>query len=738
MRCNGLYPVFIFLALTISSCALVSHTSAADLPNVEVSDDWAYSPMQKASIPVVDDAEWPASEIDSFILQALEGKRLRPVADTDRQTWLRRTSFDLSGLPPTVAQINEFMMDSSPDARSRVVDRLLASASFGERWARHWLDLVGYADQMGTSNNVFARYAWRYRDYLVSAYNDDLPFDQFIRQQIAGDLLPSDSIEQQRANLTATGFLVLGDVEVVESDKAKLRIDLVDQQVNKVSKAFLGMTLSCARCHDHKFDPISQRDYFAVAGVFFSTESLYRTEQGVWSSIINLQLPETADQQSRRAAYTETYVENLVQKKTERDHVAAEKKSLEESTDEQTDVAQDGVTSSADRQAKIDELTKRIQQLDDEIVHAEFFTPKVPQTYGVRDVQQPADMQITIRGNPRALGEVVPRGYIQVVHRGGSSEATIPTGESGRRQLADWIANADNSLTARVAVNRLWYKIFGEGIVRSVDYFGVRGETPSHPQLLDHLALDFIESGWSQKRLIRKLVLSRVYRLGNERLESAMAVDPENRLLWRMVPRRIDAEALRDSLLSVSGTLCRCGGGSAMPLEFPENVANLDPKSVNPPSFRLNKYRADQEYVRTVFLPVIRHEAQPGPAELRDVFDFAQPATCVGMRSVTAVPTQALFLMNSKMVRRRATDLASRVCGHASDDESALKYLWLCALNREITMDELQDALVFLKSIRERVTKDSSDQSTNSAIPPGEWVELCHAVVASNEFLMRL
>ena len=184
------------------------------------------------------------------------------------------------------------------------MDRLLASASFGERWARHWLDLVGYADQMGTSNNVFARYAWRYRDYLVSAYNDDLPFDQFIRQQIAGDLLPSDSIEQQRANLTATGFLVLGDVEVVESDKAKLRIDLVDQQVNKVGKAFLGMTLSCARCHDHKFDPISQHDYFAVAGVFFSTDSLYRTERGVWSSIINLQLPETADQQARRAAYT--------------------------------------------------------------------------------------------------------------------------------------------------------------------------------------------------------------------------------------------------------------------------------------------------------------------------------------------------------------------------------------------------------------------------------------------------
>jgi hypothetical protein len=675
---------------------------------------WAFLPLGKSRAPRVKNGRWTRNGVDRFILAKLEEQHLQPVADADRYTWLRRVTFDLTGLPPTPEQIQDFVSDESRWARETVVDRLLGSRAFGERWARHWLDLVGYADQVGTSNNVFAEHAWRYRDYVIDSLNSDKPFDRFIREQIAGDLLPFESVEERAQNLVATGFLVLGDIEIVEADKEKLLVDIVDQQVRKVGKAFLAMTVDCARCHDHKFDPISQRDYYAIAGFFHGTSTVYKTDRGVWSDVHLLDLPENEAQQAEREQRQLAHAEKLAAMKAERSEAQQRVKDLDEQlkNDKLPKEERDKLT------AERDKANGRIGPLKTEINHAEFFAPTVPRTHGVHDVEKPGDMRITIRGNPRALGDLVSRGFLSVVS---SEQPEIPGNQSGREQLADWVASPDNPLTARVTVNRIWQKLFGEGLVHTVDYFGLPGAQPSHPELLDYLAAGFIRNGWSQKRLIRSLVLSRTYQLGSVHDDRSHEIDPNNVLLWRMRRIRLDAEALRDAMIFVSGMLKDSTGGPAMPLEYPENVGGLDPTDVNPPSFRLSKWRPGQDLERTIYLPVIRSGAQPGPGQLRNVFDFPQPSEFTGRRATTAVPTQALFLMNSPVVRTQAVSLATRLQKESESEQERLQKLWLTLLNRPITESEQQETLTFLHEAGEQA-----------------WVELCHALLASNEFLMRL
>jgi hypothetical protein len=674
---------------------------------------WAFQPVRDAKAPAVKDTAWPLDAMDRFILAILEATDLKPAADADAHTWLRRVSLDLTGLPPTPQEIASFTSDST-DAHAAVVDRLLQSQAFGERWARHWLDLTGYADQIGTSNNVFAEHAWRYRDYVINAFNNNKPFDQFIREQVAGDLLPADSPQRRAENIIATGFLVLGDVEIVAVDKLQMEHDLVDQQVSKVGTAFLGMTLGCVRCHDHKFDPIAQTDYYAIAGMFRSTDSTYKTDNGVWSSVHKTVLPETAVQKAQREqllAVNEAKIKALT---TEREAAEKDKAALE------PQIAKATKETKPDLEKKRDVLAARIKAINGEVEHAKFFAPIAPKAFAVHDREQPADMQITIRGNPYALGDKVKRGVMRVASWG--ELPPIPANQSGRVQLADWLADSRNPLTARVTVNRIWQKLFGEGLVRSVDYFGVRGEAPTHPELLDHLATRFVKGGWSQKQLIRAIVLSRAYRMSSAHNAIAMSKDPENRLLWRMNRQRLDAEAIRDSMLAISGKLARSAGGTALPLEFPENVSSLSPKAVNPPAFNLKKMRPIQDFERTIYLPVIRTAAQPGSAKLRDVFDFTQPAQISGKRAETAVPTQALFLLNSDMLRTRATELANDLTRAESNTGARLETLWLRVLGRPITSTERDEANALLNSL-------PADKA---------WIELTHALLASNEFLLRL
>jgi hypothetical protein len=691
---------------------------------------WAFQPVRPRSDPPrVRDEAWPLDAADRYILAPLEARGLRPTADADRYTWLRRVSLDLTGLPPLPSEISSFVADSTPHAHERVVDRLLGSRAFGERWGRHWLDLVGYADQIGTANDIFAEHAWRYRDYVIDALNDDMPYDRFIREQLAGDLLPYRSTEQHARQLIATGFLLLGDLPVVEADKAKLQVDVVDQQVAKTGRAFLALAIDCARCHDHKFDPIPQRDYYALAGILNSTDSIRKAEWGVWSWPALADVPETEAQQTEREVRAQRARERTDGMKAEREQLRRQKEELDAALSKTRAAADDPVRAALARVEA--DVAGRLRKLDAGIQHAEFFAPAPPRAFAVRDVSSPSDMRITIRGNAHALGDLVPRGVLQAV----SARALppIPPRESGRRQLADWIADPENRLTARVAVNRVWQKLFGEGIVRSVDYFGVRGEPPSHSELLDHLARRFVAEGWSVKRLIRSLVLSRTYRQDSRADALAAAADPENRLFGRMNRRRLDAEALRDALLLIPGRLIACSGGPSLPLEYPENTGNLDKGAVNPPSFRLARFRPEQEFVRTVYLPVIRSAPQAGPAELRNVFDFPQPAELAGQRNITSVPTQALFLMNSRVMKDRAADLARRVIEGAGEDGRRVENLWLRAFNRPITDNEATDARAFLSRLRHDLAGEKAPEPELRA-----WAELCHALLASNEFMMRL
>lgn len=730
---------------------------------------WAFQPVADPKPPTVKNKTWPLDPVDWFILAKLERAKLRPVADADRYTWLRRVSLDLTGLPPTPAEITEFIDDRSPQAFEKVADRLLNSKAFGERWARHWLDLTGYADMMGTSNSVFAEHAWRYRDYLINAFNADKPFDEFVREQIAGDLMPAKSTEGRAEKITATGFLMVGDIEIVNPDKAKMETDHIDTQVIKIGQTFMGMTLGCVRCHDHKFDPIGLDDYYGIAGTLRSSPSSHKLpDMGVWSTLNTTDLPETPLQLAERKKLEAEHEQKIAVMKAEQKKLTDEKAAvvkqlatLGKPAAPQTQVAATdnaerdiskavpptgsekpqikpqsaGLPESAGELPTKDALTKRRDELDaqikklgDTIKHAEFFKSKAPKAFAMHDGDQPADMPIYIRGNPYAPGAVMPRGAVRVASW--DKFPQIPAGQSGRLQLADWLADKRNPLTARVTVNRIWQKLFGEGLVRSVDYFGARGETPTHPELLDHLATRFMRDGWSQKKFIRSLVLSRTYRMSSVNDPVAMKTDPDNRLLWHMNRQRLDAEAIRDALLAVSGELKPGSGGPALVLENVENTGALALKGVNPPTYAHKVPRPAQEFERTIYLPVMRN-GFAGPDRVRGFFDFVNPAQITGQRPQTVVPTQALFLLNNDLLRKRAGTLAKKLADTVRDRDARLAELWLRVFSRPITNAERDDAIAFLDKL-DPLLKNRPDAESLA------WQELCHGLLASNQFIFRL
>lgn len=715
----------------------------------DASSHWAYQPLRAAPRPTVRNPSWPLDQLDCFVLAALEDRGLHPSPDASRYAWLRRVTFDLTGLPPTPEAIRDFVNDPSESAFAPVVDRLLASRAFGERWARPWLDLVGYADQIGSANNVPADHAWRYRDYVIRAINADMPFDQFVREQIAGDLLSASSIEERRDQLTATGFLVLGNVNIVEADKLIMEMDLVDQQVEKVGKAFLGMTLNCVRCHDHKFDPIKLGDYYGLAGIFSSTESTYKEERGVWSSVTKSPLPETLEQFTEREAARKVHDRKVAGVRTELATVAARLVELEpliKAAKEKASAAE-AMPPLAELEQESAKLAARQKALDQQLLHLNYLQPAVPVVYAVKEAVEIADARAQVRGNPHVLGDKYPRGFVQVATHG--PIPAIAGGESGRRQLADWLTHAASPLVSRITVNRIWQRLFGRGIVNSVDYFGVRGEAPTHPELLDALAADFIRDGWSRKRLIRRIVLSRTYRQQSEldaASQPALAADPDNRLYWRMSPRRLEAEMLRDAALAVSDGLQPFDGGPALAPEFLENVGGLNPKDVNPISFALNKFRDEQSRIRTIYLPVVRSSEQRGPADVLNFFDFAQPARLSGDRPTTSVASQALFLLNGPLLNEASRRIATRLLADTTlaSDEERISALSLRVLGRPPVDGDAAAMLEFLAAGEIQATSGTAtaDTSPNSDAVAADrtvrWQRLIHALLVSNEFLFRL
>jgi len=712
---------------------------------------WAFQPVANPATPAVKDSAWPKDPVDRFLLAKIEAKGLKPAGDADRHTWIRRVSLDLTGLPASAEEVLAFAHDKSDDAYAKVVDRLLASPTYGERWARHWLDLTGYADMIGTSNEVFAEHAWRYRDYLIQAFNQDKPFDQFIKEQLAGDLMPSSSPEQRASQLVATGFLMVGDLEIVNPDKAKMETDHIDTQLIKIGGTFLGMTMGCARCHDHKFDPVALEDYYGMAGMLRSSPSSGKMVGfGVWSTIRSVPLPESPTQLAERQKAEADHAAKLSAMKAEQAKLTEENKAvvakltaLEKAapakpttpTEKAAPVASAPTTKPSPEQDALtkrrDEIAALLKTKGSEIQHAEFFKSKAPKAFAMQDDAKPADMPIYVRGNPYAPAAVVPRGALRVASW--DKFPTIPAGQSGRLQLAEWIADRRNPLTARVTVNRLWQKLFGEGLVRSVDYFGERGERPSHPELLDHLATRFMTDGWSQKRFLRGLVLSHAYRLSSANHTEGLSLDPENRLFWRMNRQRLEAEAIRDSLLKVSGELTDKSGGPSLALEIIENTGGLTAAGINPPNYHHRKSRASQEFERTVYLPVMRN----GPSsadKIRSFFDFADPAGITGQRNQTVMPTQSLFLLNNDLVRKRAGSMAKQLIAAHKDENVRLEALWLRAWNRPISSDERVSARAFLQEITPLLKKPRAPEALEAA----RWQELCHSLLASNAFIYRL
>ena len=780
----------------------------------EARKHWAYQPPKKNAPPKVKNQAWVRNDVDRFILAKLEAKGIKPVADADKATLARRAYFDLAGLPPTPEEVDEFVKDHSPEAFARLVDKLLAAPQFGERWGRHWLDVVRYAESLTLRGFVFLE-AWRYRDYVVESFNRDYPYDRFLQEHVAGDLLPADSLAQRRRQLTATTFLTLGNSNLEEQDKAQLRMDVVDEQIDTIGKAFLAQTIGCARCHDHKFDPIPTSDYYALAGILRSTTTITNANVSGWLEFPLPQEPEQEkvfkqqetqiaalqakllsakaavaklaaapgavqmklgalstkdlpgvvvdDVQAKRVgdwkssqftgnfigdgylydsddgkgAKTLTFLPELPHagryevrlayvphtnramdvpvtvfsadgEKTiylnERETpplegrfvslgqhrfelngqgfviVANEKTKGHVVADAVQFIPVELLNAPADTK-RSDSVKNRssgddIKQLEMELKRLTESGPKRPMVMSVKEAEDIGDTRIHVRGSVHNLGDKAPRGFLQVATFG--PPQPIPARQSGRRELGEWLASRDNPLPARVMVNRVWHWLLGVGLVRTTDNFGTTGEAPSHPELLDYLAGRFKDEGWSVKKLVREIMLSRTYQLASSpkyEMRNAKSVDPENRLFWHANRRRLDAECIRDLILLVSGQLQPDLGG-----------ATIKPGTAADYGYKHTDTR------RSLYAPVFRN-ALP---ELFEAFDFADPSMVTGRRNTSTVAPQALFLMNHPFILEQAKAAARRTLATDGDDASRIEHAYRATHGRPPTKAEVKLVLGYV------------------------------------------
>jgi cytochrome c553 len=939
---------------------------------------WSFVPPQAPSVPTVRNAAMVRTPIDAFVLAELEKKGLKQAPLADKRTLIRRATYDLTGLPPTPAEVQAFLNDNSPEAFAKVVDRLLASPRYGERWGRHWLDVARYADSNGLDENLVYKNAFRYRDYVIQAFNKDKPYDQFIREQLAGDLLPSSDNATTFERWTATGFLSLGAKMLAEDDPVKMEMDIIDEQLDTTARTFMGLTIGCARCHDHKFDPIPQADYYAMAGIFKSTKTMenfrvvakwhehvlapkedrdrlaahearieekrkqaakitkaendklvaavrrrigayllashevaesqrtplkpvaqpgagaivreagsfdegnvprqlekkkantvkdakaphyaeYRInvasagdyqidiseeekgrgtadllingelvkrgeppvenreaspDEGGWSAlgvfalkagqnVIRLEhrarfpyfeklrivpspfpagaaVPRTTVQIARKhdinASVLEQVVEHLDRSQgasaselhafetfgqanaapwtspvaklftaatlKSRESIAAryqelftqalaEWEALPAETREKPEAALQDPGLEALRKLLFEkfgpfrapgdasqyypaEAIAALRQIEKEQRDLEAATPDYPRAMGVCENDKITDLPIHLRGSHWNLGQTVERGFIRSV----STREVPKLGKqsSGRLELAEWLTAKDHPLTSRVMVNRMWRWHFGKGIVASVDNFGRLGEKPSNQPLLDWLAIRFIESGWSMKAMHRLMMLSTTYQLSSAWDAKNAEADPENTALWRMSRRRLEAEEIRDAIMSVSGHLDTAGGGSIMNYKDRQYVANTS-------------RRGDIDYdrnLRAIYIPVVRSSMY----EVFSAFDLPDPSTPNGDRDSTVVAPQALFMLNGSVVLKHSKLLAETLLNqYGPDDAARLREVYERAFSRPPTARETDQALTFLAQIERTLTGPESDRRVLA------WQSLCKALIASNEFI---
>lgn len=634
---------------------------------------WAFQPIKSNRNGKVGGTD----AIDELIRTKLTAAGLKPAPEADKLTLLRRLTFDLTGLPPTPVEIDTFLADDSTDAYEKLVDRLLASPRFGEHWGRHWLDVARYGESTGPSRNIPYPFAWKYRDYVIDSLNADVPFDCFIREQIAGDLLDAKDKPERDRLATATGFLALGVKDVNQRFKVRFQMDNVDEQIDVVTRGVLGLTASCARCHDHKFDPIPTKDYYALAGIFTSTDNAAGLRNQMGGAGLAYYDPANIITTATAADLPPVPPEQLEKLKAEV---------------EETKKAWDAIRGTPEglKPGTNGQPTQRPFRLKYEAKQAELNSLTDPATrgyalHGVRDSKAVGDTELRVRGEAEKLGPAVPRGFLTAFSV--SDSKPVNPKESGRRELADWLTNPKNPLTARVFVNRAWAKLFGRGIVSTVDNFGITGDTPTNPELLDHLAARFVADGWSVKKLIRALALTRTYRQSADATAEALKLDPENKLLWRHSPRRLTAEEFRDAALLAAGQLdlTHPTGWTAPPLRMIEMRDN------GPEAKQVHEL-ADKSKARSVFLPLLRGVT---PHAL-EAFDPVDQTLVSGRRDNTTVPGQALFVLNSTFVRRQSLALAERVLKAEKPDVDRITTVYRVAVGRNPTEKELGRAKQFL------------------------------------------
>lgn len=666
---------------------------------------WCLKPIADPSVPKTTNSNWPKTPIDAFILAKLQEKNLTPVAPANKRTLIRRATFDLIGLPPTPQEIDAFLKDKSPKAFERVVDRLLASPHYGERWGRHWLDLVRYADTSGCNSDFPVPAAYRYRNYVIDSFNADKPYAQFIREQIAGDLLPAKNDHERNEHIIATGYLAIA--RRFGSRAQEFHLTLEDT-IDNVGKTMLGLSVGCARCHDHKFDPIPTRDYYALYGIFNSTRyafpgtEVYRHPKDfVPLSGAGINFDEISKYETELTQIDDE-LEKLSSEKAELrrfDKARHDSDKFEEPTPEQ--------------KQKLLEIKAAIE---DARTRQKILESKIPTYDGAYAVSEgkPANAKIQIRGNPYDLGAEAPRGFLQIL--GGQK---LPPDEkgSGRRELAQWLTATNNPLTWRVIVNRIWEYHFGRGIVQTPSDFGTRGKPPTHPELLDYLASRFLECGGSIKQMHRLIMLSAAYQLSAAEDTHDYATDPDNNFVWRFNRQRLEAEEIRDAILAVSGTLdLTRGEAHPFPPESEWKYSQHKPFIADYDTNRRSVYLMQQRIRRQPFL---------------ELFDGADTNTGTPERPTSASPLQALFLMNDPFMHIQSDKFAVRVGLAHAKIRDRINYAFNLAFGRPATRAEIREAEGYLKQCRAELNTagiPTEDQ------PRAALASYARVLFSSNEF----
>ena len=664
-----------------------SDAAAARVPEYVISDShrahWSYQPLSDPAVPYVEQRYAGANAVDQFILSKLQENALTPSPLADMRTLIRRLTYDLTGLPASPAEVDQFLNDDSDEGYQKLVERLLGSREYGERWGRHWLDLARYADTAGDAGDFPVPEAYKYRNYVIDSFNNDKPYNEFVREQLAGDLLPYESEAERWKQTIATGYIAIS--RRIGVSPHRLRHITIEDTIDNVGKTFLGLSVQCARCHDHKFDPIPTADYYALYGIFdssvyphagaehlpYRSDFVYRVGTDKARSVMG-------DFEKRLTVWNDK-----------------EREKFREYQSFQTKL----ITTPGRNRAVVWEEILAIRA--ERAVFARTESP-LESAYAIVE-GEPKDAYIQAYGEPASKGPTVRRGFLQILD--GEKVAADDEG-SGRLLLANAIADAENPLTARVMVNRIWHHHFGAGLVKTTSDFGVRGSPPTHPELLDYLARYFIDSGWSVKQMHRLLVNSRTYRQASLDVEANHAIDPQNDLLWRAHRRRLDAEQIRDSILTFSGDLDRSvGGRHPFPHRRTYFYRQHEPFTEEYSTNRRSVYMMQQRIQKNIYL---------------DLFDGPDGNLPLSERRATTTTLQALFLMNSEFLHKQSRAVSERWMAHASSPQDFVSEAYQTVFGRPATRDEIERAESFL----------ANSESAREA-----WPGYLRAMLSSNEFL---